>query len=99
MRLPGDIHITGNTLHPRLDPATAPRRTRVIAGLCHELTATQTRYPGTDLTIKYSIKGFETAQRRGGASGAAGAHDATEMRSHYVGSPEPPNCDGTVGLS
>jgi hypothetical protein len=45
MRLPGDIHITGDTLHLRLDPATAARRSRAIAGLCHELTATQTRYP------------------------------------------------------
>jgi len=45
MRLPGDIHITGDTLHLRLDPATAARRGRAIAGLCHELTATETRYP------------------------------------------------------
>ena len=29
----------------RLDPATAARRSRAIAGLCHELTATETRYP------------------------------------------------------
>lgn len=57
MRLPGDIHITGDTLHLRLDPATAPRRSRAIAALCDELTATQTRYPGTDLKIKYSVKG------------------------------------------
>jgi len=55
MRLPGDIHISGDTLHLRLDPATAARRSRAIAGLCHELTATQTRYPGTDLKIEYSV--------------------------------------------
>jgi hypothetical protein len=60
MRLPGDIHITGNTLHLQLDPATAARRSRAIAGLCHELTATQTHYPGTDLKIKYSVKGHNT---------------------------------------
>jgi hypothetical protein len=60
MRLPGDIHITGDTLHLRLDPATAARRSRAIAGLCNELTATQTRYPGTDLKIKYSVKGHDT---------------------------------------
>ena len=57
MRLPRDIHITGDTLHLRLDPATAARRSRAIAGLCHELTATETRYPGTDLKIEYSVKG------------------------------------------
>ena len=61
MRLPGDIHITGDTLHLRLDPATAARRSRAIAGLCHELTATETRYPGTDLKIEYSVKGHDTA--------------------------------------
>jgi transposase len=60
MRLPGDIHITGDTLHLRLDPATAARRTRAIAGLCDELTATQTCYPGTNLKIKYIVKGHDT---------------------------------------
>jgi hypothetical protein len=61
MRLPGDIQIDGDTLHLRLDPATAPRRSQAIAGLCRELTATQTRYPGTNLKIHYSIKIPETA--------------------------------------
>ena len=60
MRLPGDIHITGDTLHLRLDPATAARRSRAIASLCNELTATETRYPGTNLKIKYSVKGHDT---------------------------------------
>ena len=41
--LPGDLEITGNTLHVRLDPASAPRRSRALAALCVELTATQTR--------------------------------------------------------
>jgi hypothetical protein len=45
-----------------LDPTTAASRSRAIAGLCHELTATQTRYPGTDFKIKYSAKGHATAQ-------------------------------------
>jgi hypothetical protein len=40
----------------RLDPATAPRRSRALAALCADLTATATRYPGTDLTLAYSIK-------------------------------------------
>lgn len=53
---PGDIHIDGYTLHRLLDPTTAPRRTRAITGLCHDLTATQTRYPGTNLKLHYGIK-------------------------------------------
>jgi len=55
--LSGDIQITGNTLHVRLDPASAPRRSNALAALCVELTDTATRYPGTDLTLAYSIKG------------------------------------------
>jgi transposase len=54
--LSGDLQITGTTLHVRLDPASAPRRSKALAALCSELTATATRYPGTDLTLAYSIK-------------------------------------------
>jgi len=54
--LPGDLHIIGDTLHVRLDPASAPRRSRALAALCVELTDTVTRYPSTDLTIAYSVK-------------------------------------------
>jgi transposase-like protein len=55
--LSGDLQITGNTLHARLDPASAPRRSNALAALCTELTDTATRYPGTHLTLAYSIKG------------------------------------------
>lgn len=55
--LSGDLQIIGTTLHVRLDPASAPRRSKALAALCVELTDTATRYPGTDLTIAYSIKG------------------------------------------
>ena len=54
--LPGDLQIIGSTLHVRLDPASAPRRSRAIHALCTELTDTNTHYPGTDLTIAYSVK-------------------------------------------
>ena len=53
---PGDLQILGDTLHIRLDPASAPRRSRALASLCAELTDTHTRYPGTDLKIAYSVK-------------------------------------------
>jgi transposase-like protein len=55
--LSGDLQITGDTLHVRLDPPSAPRRSKALAALCAELTDTGTRYPGTDLTLAYSIKG------------------------------------------
>ena len=55
-RTPADLEIVGTELHVRLDRLSAPRRTRAIAGLCEELTATKTTYPGTELTLVYSVK-------------------------------------------
>jgi hypothetical protein len=45
-----------NTLHIRLDPLPAPRHTAAIAELCQALNDTDTVYPGTNLTLRYSIK-------------------------------------------
>ena len=53
---PADLQVVGGELHVRLDPLSAPRRTRAIAGLCQELTSTRTVYPGTDLRLVYSVK-------------------------------------------
>ncbi len=55
-RTPADLQIIGNELHVTLNPLTAPRRTRAINGLCNELTATRTLYPGTNLTLVYTTK-------------------------------------------
>ena len=49
--LPGDLQIIGTTLHVRLDPASAPRRSKALAALCTELNTTATRYPGTNLSL------------------------------------------------
>lgn len=51
-----DMVIEGSTLHVRIEPLSAPRRTAALAALCDELTATETRYPGTTLTLAYSVK-------------------------------------------
>lgn len=56
-RTPADLEVVGDQLHVRLCPLSAPRRTRAIAGLCDELTTTKTLYPGTKLTLVYTIKG------------------------------------------
>ena len=53
---PADLEINGETLQVRIDPLAAPRRTRALAALCEELTATETIYPGTNLTLVYSVK-------------------------------------------
>ena len=44
------------TLHIRLDPLSAPRHTAAIAELCQALNDTHTAYPGTNLTLRYSVK-------------------------------------------
>jgi transposase len=48
-----------NTLHIRLDPLPAPRHTAAIAELCQVLNDTNTVYPGTNLTLRYSIKSHQ----------------------------------------
>jgi hypothetical protein len=48
--------VTPRTLHIRLDPLPAPRHTAAIAQLSQALNDTRTNYPGTNLTLRYSIK-------------------------------------------
>ena len=50
------MQIEGDTLYVRIDNLSAPRRTRALVALCADLNATETRYPGTDLVLRYSVK-------------------------------------------
>lgn len=53
----GDIDpSTKGVLTIRLDPLPTRRATTATAQLCEHLTTTRTRYPGTDLTLRYEIK-------------------------------------------
>jgi hypothetical protein len=52
----GDIDPGNGTLTVRLDPLPTQRATTAIAQLCEHLTATKTRYPGTDLMLRYEVK-------------------------------------------
>jgi hypothetical protein len=52
----GDIDPHDGTLTIRLDPLPTQRATAAIAQLCEHLTATQTCYPGTNLTLRYAVK-------------------------------------------
>jgi hypothetical protein len=52
----GDIIPADGVLRVRLDPLTAPRRTRALAALCAQLSTTTTCYPGTTLTLRYEVK-------------------------------------------
>ena len=52
----GDIDPGDGVLTVRLDPLPTQRATTAIAQLCEHLTATKTRYPGTDLILRYEVK-------------------------------------------
>jgi hypothetical protein len=51
-----NIDPSDGVLTIRLDPLPTQRATTAIAQLCEHLTATQTRYPGTDLILRYEVK-------------------------------------------
>ena len=53
---PADLQVIGDELYVRINALSAPRRTRALAVLCQELNATETIYPGTKLTLVYSVK-------------------------------------------
>jgi len=53
---PGDLEIVGKVLNIRIDPLSAPRRTKALRSLCEELNTTKTTYPGTDLVLNYTLK-------------------------------------------
>ena len=53
---PADLQIVGDEVHVTINALSAPRRTRALAALCDDLTATRTTYPGTDLTLVYKTK-------------------------------------------
>jgi hypothetical protein len=52
----GDIDPGDGTLIVRLDPLPTGRATAAIVQLCEHLTVTPTRYPGTDLILRYEVK-------------------------------------------
>jgi hypothetical protein len=53
----GELEVVNGSLEVRIDPLSAPRRTRVLASLCDEFTAAETRYSDTDLVMRLSVKG------------------------------------------
>ncbi len=51
----GDLEVINKTIQVRIDPLSALRRTRALAALCDELNGAETRYPGTDLVLRFSV--------------------------------------------
>jgi len=56
MQSRGDIEVHGDELRISLAPQSSPHRTDAIAALCAELDATETRFPGTKLRMRFAIE-------------------------------------------
>jgi prepilin-type processing-associated H-X9-DG protein len=52
----GDIVIEKGTMHVRLEPLSSPRRTAALRHLCAVLSEQRAHYPGTSLTLTYSVR-------------------------------------------
>jgi len=52
-----DLEVTQKELRVTLAPQSSPHRTRAIAALCDELNLTKTIFPGSQLRVRYAIRG------------------------------------------
>jgi uncharacterized protein (DUF433 family) len=52
----GDLEIARSTLAVRLDPLNAPHRSSALAAICRDLSATNTRFPGSVLRLRFEVK-------------------------------------------
>jgi transposase len=50
-----DLDVSQTELRVRITPLSSAHRTRVLATLCAELNETPTRFPGTNLTLRYEV--------------------------------------------
>jgi transposase len=51
-----DLEVTESELRVTLAPQSSPHRTRAIAELCRALNQTDSRFPGTQLLLRYDIR-------------------------------------------
>jgi hypothetical protein len=55
LRSSGDLDVTEDELTVTLAPQSSPHRTRALSELCRLLDATETRFPGTRLRLRYRM--------------------------------------------
>jgi hypothetical protein len=55
-RTAADIIVVGSELHITLHALSSPHRTLAVQNLCEELNATATLFPGTSLTMRFTIE-------------------------------------------
>jgi prepilin-type processing-associated H-X9-DG protein len=51
----GDIEVTGRNLRINLSCLSAPHRTQALEALCRQLTEKNTKFPGSDLVMSFSV--------------------------------------------
>ena len=59
-----DLDVTQDELRVTLAPSSAPHRTRAIAALCDDLSARQTRFPGSKLRLRFAVAAADRAPHR-----------------------------------
>jgi hypothetical protein len=52
----GDLEVTASELRVALDPLSSPHKTQALAAVCDQLNATATRFPGTPLRMRFTLK-------------------------------------------
>ncbi len=50
----------GNELRVTLSPLSSSHRSQAVAALCETLNKTKTRFPGTDLLMRFAVAGYPT---------------------------------------
>jgi len=52
----GDIAVAGDELCVTLEPLSSPHRTHALVALCEALTESATRFPGSNLRLRFEVK-------------------------------------------
>jgi len=52
----GDLEVHEEELRVTLAPQSAPHRTKALARLCEELNGLDTRFPGSDLRLRFAVR-------------------------------------------
>jgi hypothetical protein len=48
--------VVGDELRVTIEPLSSPHKTQALANVCDELNTTSTRFPGTKLRLRFSVK-------------------------------------------
>ena len=52
----GDIEVADDELRVHLEPLSSPHRAQALLALCERLNETDTRFPGSNLRLRFAVK-------------------------------------------